>query len=346
MFPLTMPHAVSVPYAATYRAHRQALGEHDRHLYDAIDQAVARFEGDVLLPAAGTFGHAFDLYQMVAHDVCDYVHLSCSAHGSVDDASGDVRLALEYRMSAHEVQWVQHQMERRAARLLRGIDRSASQAEIALQVHDALLRDFSFDKDCHDEEGHDDAHFACGALLGRCAVCDGYARAYKYLLDRMGIRSAVVWGQAGRRGDRENHAWAVVDMSDAVGASPRWRNVDITWDGSASFHGMIAHPFFGLGDAQMAETHQRTSPGFDGRCQPGSFYVGAGRVLPRVSDVEQIARSAGYPKRGLEIQLPTCSDADERLLAKCVARRLRDAFDRPVRHRFIPEQRVALFAAA
>ena len=345
MFPLMMK--PPVPFAGTYRAHRQALGEHDWHLYDKIERAVRHFDNEVVLPAAGSFGHAFDLYQMVSHDACELIQMRCSAHGSLERASGDVCLELEYRYDQREAQWLQRQMERRAVTLLRGVDRSASPAEIALQVHDALLRDFCFDKDCRDENGREDAHFACGALLDRSAVCDGWARAYKFLLDRAGVRSAVVWGTAGRSGDKENHAWPVVDLSDSVGAAPRWRNVDITWDGTASFRGVVAHPFFGVGDTQLASTHQRTSPGFDGRCQPGySFYAGAGRVLPCLSDVVPLARRAGFPRRGFEVQLPRCSDADERVLAKQVARRLRDAFNRPVKHRFVPEQRVALFAAA
>lgn len=52
-------------------------------------------------------------------------------------------------------------------------------------------------------DGTDDCHFAHAALIGHNAVCDGWSLAYKYLLDRVGVASAVVWGQAG---DAENPA--------------------------------------------------------------------------------------------------------------------------------------------
>lgn len=112
------------------------------------------------------------------------------------------------------------------------IDRSKSQAEIALDIHNKLIDLVTYDYDAIDDaHGRDAAHTAFGALVrndsnvANFAVCDGYSQAYVYLLQQVGIKAVVLAGFAGF--DENNlggHAWSAVCLDG------EWYEVDSTWD--------------------------------------------------------------------------------------------------------------------
>lgn len=64
-----------------------------------------------------------------------------------------------------------------------------------------------------------------GALINQKAVCEGYAKAFKYIMDELEIPCILVCGTATNSvGVTENHAWNYVQI-DGV-----WYAVDVTWD--------------------------------------------------------------------------------------------------------------------
>ena len=64
-----------------------------------------------------------------------------------------------------------------------------------------------------------------GGLINQKAVCEGYAKAFKYIMDELEIPCILVCGTARNSvGVTENHAWNYVQI-DGV-----WYAVDVTWD--------------------------------------------------------------------------------------------------------------------
>ena len=129
-------------------------------------------------------------------------------------------------------------MEERADAVIAGIDKDASEAVVALKLHDALADMVSYD---HDGTGAF-SHSAYGALVDGCAVCDGYAKAYKYLLGKCGIEASVVTSS--------NHAWNIVRQGEG------FYETDVTWDDSEE-----TKEFYNLTTAQMDDGyfHERNS---------------------------------------------------------------------------------------
>lgn len=64
----------------------------------------------------------------------------------------------------------------------------------------------------------DEVYSAYGALVNGDAVCQGYALAFKLLLDEMGINTVIT------SSDPMNHAWNLVELDG------EWYHVDVTWD--------------------------------------------------------------------------------------------------------------------
>lgn len=95
-------------------------------------------------------------------------------------------------------------------------------------VHDYLVDNIEYDTSISKENIYN----VCGALINRICVCEGYARAFKYIMDDMQIPCVLVKGKAtNSKGETENHAWNYVYLDDS------WYAVDITWDDPVVLNG-------------------------------------------------------------------------------------------------------------
>lgn len=93
------------------------------------------------------------------------------------------------------------------------------------------------------------AHNAYGALVEGAAVCDGYARAFQYLLYQAGIQSLFVTGSSSNPGSglSEGHGWNIARIDGA------YYHVDLTWNDQT---GQLYYAYFNLEDWQILEDHQ------------------------------------------------------------------------------------------
>ena len=88
-------------------------------------------------------------------------------------------------------------------------------------VHDYLIDNIEYDTTLSNSNIYD----IYGALINKKCVCEGYARALKYILDDMNIPCILVIGRAtNSEGKTENHAWNYVMIDN------KWYGVDTTWD--------------------------------------------------------------------------------------------------------------------
>lgn len=64
-----------------------------------------------------------------------------------------------------------------------------------------------------------------GALIEGKAVCEGYARSFKYIMDNLQIPCVLVSGTGtNSQGETESHAWNYVQLDG------KWYAIDVTWD--------------------------------------------------------------------------------------------------------------------
>lgn len=110
------------------------------------------------------------------------------------------------------------ELEAEAAKVEALIDDTMSDLEKALVVHDYLCLDIVY------LDSNTTNHDIRGAILDKEAVCEGYAEAYKYYLDRIGVPCNVVSGPANVGGYTITHAWNQVKIDG------KWYFVDATWD--------------------------------------------------------------------------------------------------------------------
>lgn len=88
-------------------------------------------------------------------------------------------------------------------------------------VHDMLVNSLEYDSSIQSENVHN----IYGALVEKKVVCEGYAKAFKYILDSLDIECILVSGDATNSSNKtEAHMWNYVKLNNS------WYGVDITWD--------------------------------------------------------------------------------------------------------------------
>lgn len=103
-------------------------------------------------------------------------------------------------------------------------------------VHDMLVHKVDYVRDAEMNQS------AYSALVNGRTVCAGYARAFQYLMQQLGVPCYYCTGYAG-----ENHAWDIVKLEDG------YYNVDVTWDDT----GDGTYDYFNKTDDDYAGTHVR-----------------------------------------------------------------------------------------
>ncbi len=87
-------------------------------------------------------------------------------------------------------------------------------------VHDYLV-----DSITYDANNGSTVYNIYGALVNQKVVCEGYAKAFKYILDDLGIPCIIVCGTGtNSSGLTESHAWNYVQIEG------KWYALDVTWD--------------------------------------------------------------------------------------------------------------------
>ena len=118
-------------------------------------------------------------------------------------------------------------------------------------AHDWIVDHCEYNKS--DEDTNDSIY---GVLVKKKAVCEGYANAFKYLMDKMNIPCVIVYGTAtNSSGETEAHAWNYVQLENE-----KWYLVDTTWDdpiiyGGGSLNDESKYKYFLVGADAVSENH-------------------------------------------------------------------------------------------
>lgn len=134
-----------------------------------------------------------------------------------------------------------------------GITPGDSDYEKAKKLHNTLIGWVEYDRKAAEENSANSlSHTAYNAIVNHSAVCDGYARAYQYLLYKVGILSHIITGYGQSGTSPENHAWNMVWLDE----KPYY--TDVTWDDMRMKNGVnagISYRYFNINDDILKKDH-------------------------------------------------------------------------------------------
>lgn len=113
-------------------------------------------------------------------------------------------------------------------------------------VHDYLVDTVSYDGSLKGTNSHN----LLGALIDKTCVCEGYSKAFKYILNKMGFNNIIAVGKARSIKGTEVHSWNYVKVNN------NWYAVDPTWDdptGDGAVFGR--YKYFMVGRKQIFKDH-------------------------------------------------------------------------------------------
>lgn len=136
---------------------------------------------------------------------------------------GDRTTAIEfsgtYSVDPETAQARAAEIEAAAEEILSGLEENADQYTRVKYIYDTIIRSTDYDLDAPDNQN------IYSVFVNRRSVCQGYAKAVQYLLNRLGVDCTLVLGTVNMG---EGHAWNMVRVDGS------FYYLDATW-GDASY---------------------------------------------------------------------------------------------------------------
>ncbi len=194
-------------------------------------------------------------------------------------------VTIDYFTTASQITQMKMEFEAVSAAAMAYIQGAESDFKKAVILHDFLIQNCKlFVSEEYVKNKEQIAHTAYGALVDKKAFCNGYAAAYKILLNRCGVECILVEGNT----EDISHVWNIVNQDG------KYYHIDCTWNDSdldfaqdISFHG-----FFNLSDEAISRTHTKGGIFTLPECNSETdYYSQISAVVNSAEEFENIAYS-------------------------------------------------------
>lgn len=213
------------------KRHYETLNEDEKAVYDQIYQAASEYaERTGPLVREVTKERCFEIMNAVVYDNAE---LFWCAHGlgsvAYNSAGIAVDVIFKYIMTPAEAARRKKKIEKAIKPFLKGIKPSMSDYEAALRTYENIVELIDYDTiglreqelDPDSDKKPDNLRSIYGVFVEKKAVCAGYAKAFQYITNRLGIECAYVRGCCN---SGEWHAWNIIKLEGD------YYYVDATWD--------------------------------------------------------------------------------------------------------------------
>ena len=215
-----------------YEYGKTLLNADEQSCYDQITDALLNVQTRITVNTGLEPTDMEKIYQYVMNDQPElfyYYSVSMSYQYSKQPNGQAVyssyTFTFNYDYNAGDIAAMRSQIAAAAAPLLARANQYASDYDKEKYLHDAIIAACSYDLSAAENPSATNPSFtAYSALVSGKAVCEGYAKAMKLLLDSVGVKSLYITGTASNGQDSGGHAWNIVNVSG------KWYYLDATFD--------------------------------------------------------------------------------------------------------------------
>lgn len=240
----------SVPSISTNKYVYQTLDAKTQKVYDQILDTILNQKKEILVSTTDK-------------NVLDQAYLSVMAdYGGLFWVSGyaytqylknekvtDLAFAPKYTMDVTKRQQIQQEIDTVVDAMLSGISISDSDYDKVKYVYDTLIKTTDYDLEAENNQN------IISVFIGKKTVCQGYACATQYLLNLLGMQSAIVLGQA----NGQSHAWNLVLIDhEYYYLDTTWGNSTFT-DTNSQISKFVNYNYLNITTQELEKTHQITS---------------------------------------------------------------------------------------
>ncbi len=261
------------------------LSEEEQEVYLEILEALLQFKENVKLSSCDK-ELISRVFQCVLNDHPEifYVDGYSYTEYTLGSILKKITFTGSYRFSPEEVVEKQRQIDSYVNQCLAGMPENADEYEKVKYVYEYLIHHTDYDAAAKDSQN------ICSVFLEQKSVCQGYAKATQYLLNRAGVFATLVLG---RVVGGEGHAWNLVRIDG------EYYYVDTTW-GDASYQAVgggdypvekiptINYDYLCVTTEQMEQTHTRENVVEMPECtsMDANFYVREGVYFTDFDEVK------------------------------------------------------------
>lgn len=271
------PYVFNDPISRPY-VHSSLSGDKLK-LYDLVVESIKAHNVRVSVP---------DDINMTSDDYCDVYEMIYNNEHSIfgidtqmkyTSQARDKRLVafeLCYNYTADEMRTMQQQVDEEADRIIAGITEDMSEYDIVKYFYDTVI------SICEYDESLENCRDIYGCFVVKRAVCGGYAKAFSYLCDKVGIPSLTITGDSGDI----PHMWNMVKLGN------EWYHIDPT----AGYVGnpdnkYIRYDFFCVNDEVISKTRKVYDQSFSypkATATKYNYFVHNGLVASSFEDAERL----------------------------------------------------------
>ncbi len=237
-----VPYTFNDPISKTY-AYSQ-LSENDRKFYDIVINAIKNHESEIDVPSELniTANDYYNIYQLIYNTEHSVFYIDTQMkYTSVAKTKQLVTINFCYTYTTDEVKYMQNKIDAEVKKIISGIDETMSEYDIVKYFYDTLVLSCVYDEEpanCRD---------IYGCFVEKRAVCGGYAKAFSYLCDKVGIESLTITGDF----EGTPHMWNMVKLGGS------WYHIDVTSgyvsnDDATSY---IRYDYFCVTDSDIDQKH-------------------------------------------------------------------------------------------
>ena len=239
--PVTQPKNDDSAYRLDKYSH---LSYYEKEIYDTILSAIENGEEKIDISGDEMTDRIFDkvFYYSLVVDHPEYFYVRPFSEGysnGEEVVKADFRI--NYIYSAEQIAAKQSKIDSIVASLKKKLPKNATNYDKALLVYDYIIDNCEyadeFDNTDNTAAQQSPVSTIEGCLLNKRAVCTGYSRAYKYILNKMGIKCSVV--------SNTEHEWNILMLDND------YYYTDVTWSDTAQ----TRYKYFAVTTKQITEDH-------------------------------------------------------------------------------------------
>ena len=148
-------------------------------------------------------------------------------------------ITFEFNDSVSAIKEQVNKVNREVKKFDQLVEPGMTDEDLTLLVHDYLAVNTVYDVNY--DSNRDESIFDIYGVFGdKEAVCQGYALAAEYLLNRHGVNCGIA------SSEKANHAWNIVEIDD------KWYHMDVTWDDPIYDNlGRVHHQYLLISDQEL-----------------------------------------------------------------------------------------------
>ena len=285
------------------------LSVDEQRIYNEILVSLMNCSGPTELSTTNTsvIDKAFSCV-MIDHPEIFYVDGYKYTEYSNGDVVKRVTFTGNYLYNKSEIESRQAKIDDVVNEILRNAPTGADDYLKVKYVFDTIVSNTEYDMESPDNQN------ICSVFINGRSVCQGYAKAFQYLLQKMDIPATLVIGKV-KQG--EGHAWNLVEMNG------QWYYVDSTWGDAYYLLGgtsqdevvrtnSINYDYLGVTTEQICVTHLLDMPVDLPECTEirDNYYVREGSYLYAYDETKIRELFSRAYQNGNETVTIKCSDVD------------------------------------